>query len=80
MILGWIGSASAWENITSGIPQVSVLGPLVFVIYITDLPDVIKCQLYMFDDDTRLYRHISDGSDSGVLQADLDCLQNWSEK
>ena len=34
----------------------------------------------MFADDTKLYIHISDGSDSGVLQADLDCLQGWSEK
>ena len=73
-------SASAWEDVTSGIPQGSVLGPLLFVIYINDLPDVIKSQLCMFSDDTKLYRHILDGSDSSILQAELDCLQDWSEK
>ena len=73
------GSASAWEDVTSGIPQGTVLGPLLFVIYINDVPYAIKSQFYMLPDDTKLYRHISDGSDSGVLQADLDCLQDWSE-
>ena len=93
-ILGWIerfllnkwqrviinGSASAWEDVISGIPLGSLLSPLLFVIYINNLPDIIKSQLYMFPDDTKLYRHISDGSDSGILQADLDCLHDWSEK
>ena len=74
------GSASAWEDVISGIPQGSVLGPLLFVIYINDLPDAINSQVYMFADDTKIYRPISDNSDSSTLQADLNCLQDWSEK
>ena len=74
------GPASAWEDVISGIPQGSVLGPLLFVIYINDLPDAINSQVYMFADDTKIYRPISDSSDSSTLQADLNCLQDWSEK
>ena len=58
----------------------TILGPLLFAIYITDLPAAIKSQLYMFDDDTKMYRHMSDDSDSVILHADLDCMQDWSEK
>ena len=45
------GTNSEWANITSGIPQGNVLGPILFVLYINDLPDNIVSNVYMFADD-----------------------------
>ena len=70
---------SSWNNVQSGIPQGSVLGPLLFVIYINDLPENIKSSILMFADDTKLYRKIDSNEDYTLLQKDLDILQNWSD-
>ena len=49
------GTNSEWANITSGIPQGSVLGPILFVLYINDLPKNIVSNVYMFADDTKIF-------------------------
>ena len=52
------GSFSEWVNIASGVPQGSVLGPTLFIIFVNDMPDVVNSMLLMFADDTKLYRTI----------------------
>ncbi len=73
-------SKSEWTNVTSGIPQGSVLGPLLFVIFINDLPDSVISDIFLFADDTKIYRVIKSAEDQANLQKDLDNLSEWSEK
>ena len=64
-----------WENVISGIPQGSVLGPLMFVIYINDLPSAVSnSNLYLFVDDTKLFKE----EDCIELQQDLNNMQGWT--
>ena len=53
------GKESNWKEVISGIPQGSVLGPLLFVIYINDLPDILESDAFLFADDTKIYRLIT---------------------
>jgi hypothetical protein len=73
------GSLSQWVPVTSGIPQGSVLGPCLFVIFINDLPDVIHSMSQMFADDTKVFREINNDEDKDTLQQDLHKLSNWSD-
>ncbi len=72
------GECSDLEEMKSGIPQGSVLGPLLFVIYINDLPDLLKSQPYLFADDTKIFRVIKNVADQQALQEDLNRLHHWS--
>ena len=74
------GQQSKWSDVKSGIPQGSVLGPTLFVIYINDLPDLVKSGVKLFADDTKLYARSDTNEASLQLQADLDGLQDWAEK
>ena len=74
------GVESASAPVLSGIPQGSVLGPLLFVIYINDLPDTLSSNTLLFADDTKVFRRITSKDDALALQADLAALQRWSEK
>jgi hypothetical protein len=72
------GQLSPEAKVTSGVPQGSVLGPLLFLIFINDLPDSIASSTSrLFADDCVLYRRISTAQDCSSLQKDLDSLQEW---
>ncbi len=74
------GAKSAWSDVCSGVPQGSVIGPLLFVIFINDMPDGITNFVSMFADDTKLFGKSSSRSDVESIQHDLQLLPDWSTK
>ena len=52
------GKTSYWTNVLSGIPQGSVLGPIIFIIFINDLLEVVENVCKLFADDCKLYKNI----------------------
>ena len=72
------GELSSWINAKSGIPQGSVLGPTLFILFINDMPKAIKNCCKIFADDAKLYRPILTKEDASSLQEDIDNLVHWS--
>ena len=74
-----LGATSADKPVTSGVPQGSILGPILFLLYVNDLPDVVQhSNIACFADDTKLYKCIDSNPDASLLQRDLTNLGNWS--
>lgn len=72
-------STSDLAAVLSGIPQGSVLGPILFIIYINDLLDNIKSDGLLFADDTKIFHTILSRDDALALQSDIDKLEKWSD-
>ena len=63
----------------SGIPQGSVLGPILFVLYINDLPDSVRSDIYLYADDTKILKQITSKEDALSLQSDIDAMEKWGQ-
>jgi hypothetical protein len=74
------GASSDWLPVLSGVPQGSILGPTLFILYTNDMGDSlsIETQLALYADDAKLSRTISSIHDCRTLQTDLDTVQRWS--
>jgi ribonucleases P/MRP protein subunit RPP40 len=74
------GTRSNWLPVASGVPQGSVLGPILFLIYINDLENGIGSKVLKFADDTKIFKSIKSSADSKDLQNDLNKISSWSKK
>ena len=72
------GKVSDWRPVTSGVPEGAILAPLIFSMYINDLPNLIQSGCLMYADDVKLFRKITSPADARLLQDDLDRLTAWS--
>ena len=74
------GEVSSWKSVLSKVPQGSVLGLILFLVYINDLEAGVTGKLLQFADDTKLFRKTEEIGDKQKLQDDIDILVRWSEK
>ena len=73
------GTCSTWSEVGSGVPQGSILAPMMFLLFINDMPNAVSsARIAMFADDSKCYKIIGQESDFVNLQQDLDALFAWS--
>ena len=74
------GSFSAWQPVRSGVPQGSVVGPVLFVLFINDIVEEISpnTNVLLYADDMKIWRTIRSQSDGILLQREIDSLSQWS--
>ncbi len=66
---------SSWESVTNGVPQGTVLGPVLFAVYINDMPDIIRnYPSLLYADDSKTLAEMKNVVDSQLLQADIDAI------
>jgi len=74
------GCSSSWRQVFSGVPQGSVLGPVLFLIFINDLEVGTTSGILKFADDTKLFRSVVNQADHTTLQNDLDKVCEWADR
>ena len=76
------GSVSNSLPVLSGVPQGSILGPLLFILFIDDISETVseRTKLVLYADDTKIWREILCDDDQLILQKDINNLYNWSIK
>ena len=74
------GFCSSPRNVLSGVPQGSVLGPVLFLIFINDITEHIDSHIRLFADDCLMYKIIHSPEDHTILQKDLTLLTNWAKR
>ena len=75
------GSSSNWRNVTAGVPQGSILGPILFLVYINDIVNNITSNIRLFADDTSLYMIVDDPNITAMaLNNDLSRIHEWAKK
>ena len=75
------GQASTWKNIDAGVPQGSILGPLLFLIYIYDLSNNPESEIKLFSDDTFIFSIVHDNDlSTSELENDLNIIQEWAHQ
>ena len=73
------GQTSLWRPVLAGVPQGSILGPLLFLVYINDLRNELKSNVKHFTDDTSLFTMVKDKQESvDVLNHDLSLISKWA--
>ena len=73
------GQCSSWADVNAGAPQGSILGPLLFLIYINDLSDGLKSECKLFADDTSLFSVVNDiNTSASDLNEDLEKIGTWA--
>ena len=74
------GCSSEWSPVQSVVPQGSILGPLLFILYIYDLPSTVSSPMKIFADDVAMYCSVQSPNDSRAFQHDLDLVTTWCSK
>ena len=74
------GEMSSWVPETSSVPQGSMIGPILFLVYINDLPAKLQAKVRLFADNTIVYMAVTNETDAAILQKDLKLLKEWENR
>ena len=71
---------SSFKSVYSGVPQGSVLAPIMFAVYINDMAEEVKSYISLFADDVKILKEVKNNDDCDLLQEDLNKIYEWSKK